>query len=68
MERNFAAETAIILNDLNSMAHRIEMLPANPHYTSALLLVQKAWLEIDEGRAEIHRNEMKKRFAGTTSQ
>lgn len=64
MERNLDAEAAIIHNDLNSMTTRIELLPPNPHYTKALLLVQKAYLEIGEGRSEIHQAGMLERFAG----
>lgn len=63
MYRNLDRETAIILNDLSSMVHRIEMLQANPHYTSALLSVQSALSEIKSGRSEIHQREMAKSFA-----
>ncbi len=64
MERNLDREAAIILNDLSSLVHRVEMLQANPHYTNAGLLIQKAYLEIGEGRTEIHQAEISRRFAG----
>lgn len=67
MYRNLDRETAIILNDLNSMVHRIEMLQASPRYTNALKLVEKAFLEIEGGRAEIHQREMAKSFADARS-
>lgn len=58
MKRNLDAEAAIIINDISSMVHRIEMLQASPHYTAALRLVQKAYLEMGDGRAEILREDM----------
>jgi hypothetical protein len=63
-ERNLDSEAAIISNDLSSLVHRIEMLQANQHYTNALTLVQKAYLEMSEGRTEIHQAGMRERFAG----
>lgn len=63
-ERNLDTEAAIIANDLSSMVHRIEGLQAHPKYTSAVLLVQKAYLDIVDGRADIHQREMRERFAG----
>lgn len=57
-------QAAIIENDLDSMIHRIEMLPAHPCYTNALLAVTKARDEVISGRAEIHHSDMKKRFGG----
>jgi hypothetical protein len=67
MERNLDAEAAIITNDLSSMVQRIEMLQANPHYTAALLLVQKAYIEMSDGRSQIHQEDMRRRFAGAGS-
>jgi hypothetical protein len=64
LERNLDSEAAIIANDLSSMVHRIEALQANPHYTNALLLIQKAYTEMSDGRSEIHQENMRKRFAG----
>lgn len=63
MERNLDSEAAMIVNDLNNMTIRIEMLQANSHYTNALLLVQKAYVEMCEGRTEIHQANMRQRFA-----
>lgn len=63
MERNLDREAAIIANDLSSLHHRIEMLQAHPRYTNASLLVQKAYLEVTDGRTEIHQTELRERFA-----
>jgi hypothetical protein len=52
--RDFDREAAIIINDLDSMVHRIEMLQAHPNYTNALIAVQKAKKEIMDGRQDIH--------------
>jgi len=63
MQRNLDAEAAIIANDLSSLVYRIEMLQAHPHYTNAVVLVQKAYAEITEGRSQIHQAEMQSRYA-----
>lgn len=63
MYRNLDREAAIIINDMSSMAHRVEMLQANQHYTNALVSIQNALSEIEAGRAEIHQREMAKSFA-----
>lgn len=63
MERNLDREAAIIANDLSSLVHRIEMLQAHPRYTNAVLLVQKAYCEISDGRSAIHQESMKQSFA-----
>lgn len=57
------AQAAIIANDLDSLVHRIEGLEANPRYTNALTAVQKAKEEMLAGRAEIHQENMRRRFA-----
>ena len=63
MERNLDTEAAIIVNDLDSMLHRIEGLQAHPRYTDALEAVKSAKLAIIEGRADIHHKGMRERFA-----
>lgn len=39
---NANSQAAVIANDLDSMRHRIEALPAHPAYTDALNAVTKA--------------------------
>jgi hypothetical protein len=53
--RDLDRESAIIINDLDSMAHRIEMLQAHPSYTDALTSVCKAKALMIDGRSTIHR-------------
>lgn len=62
-DRNLDAEASIICHELAILVHRIEMLQAHPHYTNALTLVQKAFLEMGEGRSEIHQSEMAARLS-----
>lgn len=57
------SEAAIIANDLDSLRHRIEALPAHPSYTDALNAVTEALEAIRFGRADLHQTEMKARFA-----
>ena len=64
MTRNLDSEAAIIANDLRSMVFRIEMLQAHPSYTNAVMLVQKAYLEINAGRAEVHQAALHERYGG----
>ncbi len=59
---------AIIINDLDSLAHRIESLPGNPRYTDALLAVQSAKRAVIDGRADIHQTAMRERFATPLTQ
>ncbi len=54
---------AIIVNDLDSLVHRIEELPAHPYYTNALMAVQSAKQAMIKGRGEIHEHEMRGHFA-----
>jgi len=63
MERDLSREASIIVNDLDSMIHRIEMLQAHPRYTNALLAVQRAREEISAGQQDIHDRGMRERFA-----
>lgn len=57
------SQAAIIANDLDSLIHRIEALPASPRYTEALLAVQGAKNAISAGRSEMHQFAMRQRFA-----
>ena len=52
---------AILVNDLDSMVHYIEALPAHPSYTSALDHVQRAKVALSTGRTDLHQQEMKSR-------
>lgn len=62
MQRNLDTEAAIIINDLDSLALRIEGLQAHPDYTSALNLVRNAKKYMASGRASLHRSGMRDRF------
>ncbi len=53
---------AIIVNDLDSLIHRIEALPANQGYTEALTHVVAARNSVIAGRAEIHQTVMRERY------
>jgi hypothetical protein len=55
-------QAAVIINDLDSLVHRIETLQAHPEYTTALAAVQAAKAAITRGRANIHNVEMERRF------
>jgi hypothetical protein len=59
MPHNYDTEAAIIANDLDSLALRIEGLPAHPHYTAALEAVHLAKQAVIDGRAAIHREDSK---------
>lgn len=52
---------AIIANDLDSLIHRIEALPAHPAYTDALNGVTEACAAIKRGRSEVHQRETAER-------
>jgi len=54
---------AIIINDLDSLVHRIEALQAHPAYTTALTAVHEAKCAMIDGRMNIHQTEMRARFA-----
>lgn len=58
---------AIIINDLGSLEHRIEALPAHPRYTDALLQVAAAKRSVGFGRQEIHAAEMETRHGKGTA-
>ncbi len=60
---NSQSVAAIIINDLDSLAHRIESLEAHPSYTEALNAVKEATLAMSNGRAELHQSDMRKHFA-----
>ena len=59
---NLDSEAAIIINDLDSLAHRIEALQANIHYTEAVCLVHSARRAMIAGRMDIHQSAMQERF------
>jgi len=59
---NQDSTAAMIINDLDSLIHRIEDLPAHPRYTQALVAVQDAKQAITNGRSEIHQHNMGERF------
>lgn len=59
---NMDVEAAIIVNDLDSMVHRIEELPAHPRYTDALVAVQNAKVAVMEGRTDLHRQAQLRRL------
>lgn len=54
---------AIIANDLDSMAFRIEALEAHPELTAAGEFVRKAHAAMAKARVDIHQRDMKERFA-----
>ena len=54
-------QAAIIANDLDSLIHRIESLPAHPEYTNALVAVQQAKEAIVRGRSGIHQAGLRRR-------
>lgn len=59
---NKDSQAAIIMNDLDSIAYRIEALDAHPEFTEALLAVQKAHKALSRGRSDIHHRDMQARF------
>jgi hypothetical protein len=54
-------KAAILINDLDTIAHLIEDLPAAPDYTHALQRVQEAKAAIQQGRSKRHIDDMSKR-------
>lgn len=48
------SEASIIINDLDSLIHRIEALPAQAYYTDALTSVVAAKKAMSEGRQALH--------------
>lgn len=57
------SQAAIITNDLDSLVHRIEALPAHPAYTSALMAVMDARDAIRRGQADLHQRVLRERYA-----
>ena len=53
---------AVLVNDLDSMVHRIEGLPAHPGLTDALTAVQEAKASVTTARAELHQEALTKRY------
>lgn len=68
MDRNLDFEAAIIANDLDSLALRIEGLQAHPRYTEAGAAVRAAKQAVIDGRSDIHQREMQARFAKTPAE
>lgn len=60
---NKSSNMAIIVNDLDSMVHRIEALEAHPKLTDALNSVQSAKAAMLLASVDIHQRDMKARFA-----
>jgi hypothetical protein len=56
-------KAAIIVNDLDSMLHRIEELQAHPRYTDALNAVKNAKQAMVDGRSLIHQEYLRERFS-----
>ena len=59
---NEDSQAAVIFNDLDSLVHRIEALPAHPAYTDALIGVSEARRSIQIGRAALHKASMDARY------
>lgn len=57
------SEAAVIINDLDSLMHRIASLQAHPRYTDALTAVLDAKQAMIDGRVDIHHTAMRERFA-----
>ncbi len=53
---------AVLVNDLDSMIHRIEGLPAHPGLTDALDAVQEAKASVTTARTGLHHAALAKRF------
>lgn len=60
---NHHSQAAIIANDLDSLVHRIEALPAHPLNTTALTAILDAKQAIEAAASDLHQREMKERFA-----
>lgn len=60
---NTHSQAAVIANDLDSLHHRIEALPAHPKYTDALNAVALARDCVKAGSIDLHQRDMKERFA-----
>lgn len=52
---NHDRKMAIIINDLDSLVHRIEALPGHPALTDAEESVQQAKRYMEKARVEIHQ-------------
>jgi hypothetical protein len=63
MSMNLDSQAAIIINDLDSLRHRIEALQAHPKYTNALIFVTQARDAVKAGQSDIHVKDMQARFA-----
>lgn len=63
MKRDFDLEAAILINDLDSVALRLEHLQPHPRYTDAVVAVRQAKAAVEEARSDLHRADMDERFA-----
>jgi len=57
------SQAAVVANDLNSLAHRIEALPPHPDYSRAVSAVQAAEAAVRAASTELHHRAMAERFA-----
>jgi hypothetical protein len=56
-------QAAVLINEVDSMIHYIEALPAHPAYTDALIAIEQAKQKLVEGRMDLHQTAMRERFA-----
>lgn len=54
-------KAAILINDLDTIEHLIEDMPAVPEYTDALIGIQAAKKKIAEGRTRLHQKALRDR-------
>lgn len=54
--------TAVIVNDLDSLIHRIEALPAHASFTEALTHVVAAKRAVVHGRVDLRQTAMRERY------
>lgn len=59
---NHDSQMAIIINDLDSLRHRIEALPAHPRLTDALNNITDARDAVTEARVALHRKALSERY------
>lgn len=56
------SKAAILINELDTIGHLIEDMPAAPEYTDAQIAIQKAKALIAAGRARLHEEGIRKRY------
>lgn len=49
------SQAAVIVNDLDSLVHRIRALPFHPDYEAAIEFVSNAKLGVDHARKDLER-------------